>query len=250
VTVAVRPNRDGDRSGLRALADASTPRFYATLLHALHGPEEDGHRWKRTRVTVGPDGSVAGAVTLAHHSIHRGQYALVVGVRAEHRRQGLGRALVDEARRMRPPPSSSAGSTSRICSERSRPRGGTTQPGGASGAPRNPISGRLWAGGSVHELVASRRAQIEALCRRLGVRRLDLFGSALGDRFDEQASDIDVLVEFSGGPGFDHFGAYFALKDGLEEIFGRPVDVVSATAIRNPYFRDEVMRTREPLYAA
>ncbi len=102
----------------------------------------------------------------------------------------------------------------------------------------------------MHELVASRRAQIEALCRRVGVRRLDLFGSALGDRFDHDTSDIDVLVEFARGPGFDHFGAYFALKEGLEEIFGRPVDVVSATAIRNPYFRDGVMRSREPLYAA
>jgi predicted nucleotidyltransferase len=103
---------------------------------------------------------------------------------------------------------------------------------------------------TVHEVVASKRAQIEALCRRLGVRGLDVFGSALGERFDAETSDVDVLVEFSRGPGFDYFEAYFALKDGLEEILGRPVDLVSATGIRNPYFRDEVMRTREPLYAA
>ncbi len=51
-------------------------------------------------------------------------------------------------------------------------------------------------------------------------------------------------------PGFDYFGAYFTLKEGLEEIFGRQGDVVSVTSIRNPYFRDEVMRTRELVYAA
>jgi len=102
----------------------------------------------------------------------------------------------------------------------------------------------------VHELIASKRAEIEALCRRVGVRRLDLFGSALDDRFDEETSDIDVLVEFARTPGFDSVEGYFALKDGLERIFGRPVDVVSVTGIRNPYFRDEVMRTRELLYAA
>ena len=102
----------------------------------------------------------------------------------------------------------------------------------------------------MHELIASKRAEIQALCRRLGVRRLDLFGSALGDRFDEETSDIDVLVEFARKPGFDYVDAYFALKEGLEDIFGRPVDVVSVTGIRNPYFRDEVMRTRELLYAA
>lgn len=99
-------------------------------------------------------------------------------------------------------------------------------------------------------MVASKRAEIDKLCRTVGVRRLDLFGSAVDGRFDEETSDVDVLVEFDRAPGFDYFGSYFALKDGLERILGRPVDVVSMTSIRNPYFRAEVMRTRELLYAA
>jgi hypothetical protein len=57
------------------------------------------------------------------------------------------------------------------------------------------------------------------------------------------------FAELVGGAGFDYFGTYFALKEGLEQILGRPVDVVTATSIRNPYFRDQVMRTRELLYA-
>jgi predicted nucleotidyltransferase len=61
---------------------------------------------------------------------------------------------------------------------------------------------------------------------------------------------VDVLVEFDVQPGFDYFGTYFDLKEGLEWILGYPVDVISATSIRNPYFRDRVMRTRETLYAA
>jgi predicted nucleotidyltransferase len=102
----------------------------------------------------------------------------------------------------------------------------------------------------VHEVVASRLAEIEALCRQLCVRRLDLFGSAAQGGFDVEASDVDVLAEFDDGPGFDYFGTYFTLKEGLERILGRPVDVVSVTSIRNPYFREQVMRTRELLYAA
>lgn len=101
----------------------------------------------------------------------------------------------------------------------------------------------------MHQVIASRRAEIEALCRVLGVRRLDVFGSAAHGPFREE-SDVDVLVEFAGGSGFDYFGTFFALKDGLEEILGRPVDVVSVTSIRNPYFQEQVMRTRELLYAA
>lgn len=102
----------------------------------------------------------------------------------------------------------------------------------------------------MHELIAQRRTEIEALCRRLRIRRLDLFGSAAEGSFDPDTSDVDVLVEFDVQPGFDYFGTYFDLKEGLERILGCPVDVVSATSIRNPYFRDRVMRTRETLYAA
>jgi len=102
----------------------------------------------------------------------------------------------------------------------------------------------------VHEVIAARLPEVEELCRALGVRRLDVFGSAVGDSFDPVSSDVDVLVEFDARPGFDHFGSYFALKEGLERIFGRPVDLVSGSGIRNPYFRRRVMETREQLYAA
>ncbi len=102
----------------------------------------------------------------------------------------------------------------------------------------------------MHEAIEVKRREIANLCRTLGVRRLDLFGSALGESFDVTASDVDVLVEFDVGPGFDYFGSYFALKEGLEGIFGRSVDVVVGRSIRNPYFREHVMQTRELVYAA
>jgi len=102
----------------------------------------------------------------------------------------------------------------------------------------------------MHASIESKRAEIERLCRELGVRRLDVFGSATGNYFDETSSDLDVLVEFDAGPGFDYYGAFFGLKEGLEAIVGRPVDVVTASAVENPYFRERVMRTKERLYAA
>ncbi|VBA60551.1 hypothetical protein LAUMK191_05579 [Mycobacterium attenuatum] len=100
---------------------------------------------------------------------------------------------------------------------------------------------------AVHAVVESKRLQIQALCRELSVRRLDVFGSAVSDSFNVDTSDIDVLAEFEAGPDFDH---YFALKEGLEEIIGRPVDVVTPSGLANPYFKQRVMQTREPIYAA
>jgi uncharacterized protein len=99
-------------------------------------------------------------------------------------------------------------------------------------------------------MIESRLVEIGALCRELGVRRLDLFGSAVGDSFDADTSDVDVLVEFENQPGLAHFDRYFSLKEGLEQILRRPVDLVVSASVRNPYFRERVMQTRETLYAA
>lgn len=101
----------------------------------------------------------------------------------------------------------------------------------------------------MHQMVEAHRREIEELCRALSVLRLDVFGSAVSGGFDD-ASDVDVLVEFDSGPGFDYFGAYFGLKEGLERTLGRPVDLVSVTSIRNPYFKQQVLDSRELLYAA
>lgn len=90
--------------------------------------------------------------------------------------------------------------------------------------------------------------EIADLCKRLRVRRLDLFGSATTSDFRAD-SDIDVLVQFErDGTGL--FDRYFELKERLEEIFGRSVDVVVEDAITNPYFKQGIERQRKNIYAA
>ena len=90
--------------------------------------------------------------------------------------------------------------------------------------------------------------EIAALCRRFRVRRLDLFGSAATGQARED-SDLDFLVEFE--PMAEGYAdAYFGLLEALQGMFGRPVDLVVISAIRNPYFRRSVENSREMLYAA
>lgn len=93
-------------------------------------------------------------------------------------------------------------------------------------------------------------AELQELCRRFRVLRLELFGSAAARRFQAEISDLDFLVEFepSAGPGYAD--RYFGLLESLEVLFGRPVDLVVASAIKNPYFRQSVDKTRTLLYAA
>lgn len=93
------------------------------------------------------------------------------------------------------------------------------------------------------------QATLEQLCRRFHVRRLSLFGSVATGHADAKSSDVDLLVEFLDGTT-ERFDAYFDLKEELERLLGRPVDLVSPKALENPYFAASVDRTRRDLYAA
>jgi len=91
---------------------------------------------------------------------------------------------------------------------------------------------------------------IAGLCRHHDVRRLALFGSAAREDFDPLRSDVDFLVDFEPMAPGSYADAYFGLLLDLERLLGRPVELVVASAIKNPYFRESVERTQALLYAA
>ena len=93
------------------------------------------------------------------------------------------------------------------------------------------------------------RDAIGDLCRKYGVLRLLVFGSAVTERFDDARSDVDFLVEFAEDLP-SRFDAYFGLKEELEALLRRPVDLVMPGALNNPYFAASALRRSEELYAA
>jgi predicted nucleotidyltransferase len=102
----------------------------------------------------------------------------------------------------------------------------------------------------VHALIEEQRATIAELCQRHRVRRLEVFGSgARGVDFDPQRSDVDFLVEFETAGGAPSLKTFFALRDELAAMLGRPVDLVMAGSLTNPFVKAEVERSREPVYA-
>jgi len=91
------------------------------------------------------------------------------------------------------------------------------------------------------------KPEIELICRALPIKRLGLFGSILTEEFGP-GSDVDVLVVFDSDETLDLFDKYFALKERLEYLFGRPVDLVIDKPFRNPIFRERVEKTRSVIY--
>ncbi len=92
------------------------------------------------------------------------------------------------------------------------------------------------------------QAVLEAFCRKWRIRELSRFGSALRDSFGPD-SDLDFLVSFEPETRLDLFDL-IEMRDELARTFGRPVDLVEKEALRNPWRRYEILKTREVIYAA
>jgi hypothetical protein len=90
--------------------------------------------------------------------------------------------------------------------------------------------------------------RLAEVCRKFDVETLEVFGSfATGVNFNDE-SDVDFLVEFVEGSDLDPVDKYFGLKDELEKLFCRSVDLVSVKVVRNPYFLREASRSRRLVY--
>ncbi|WP_428100549.1 nucleotidyltransferase family protein [Candidatus Rariloculus sp.] len=102
----------------------------------------------------------------------------------------------------------------------------------------------------MHAAIADKREDLAELCRRHGVARLEVFGSAArGADFEPETSDADFLVEFNRDSGLAPFDQYFELAEALRDTLGRPVDLVESGTVHNPYFRAAIDRSRELVYA-
>lgn len=103
----------------------------------------------------------------------------------------------------------------------------------------------------MHAVIADKKEELAALCRRYDVAKLEVFGSAArGEDFDPETSDADFLVEFRPTARPRTLHQYFDLKDALRDVLGRPVDLVEFGAVQNPYLRASINKSRELVYAS
>ena len=98
------------------------------------------------------------------------------------------------------------------------------------------------------DLVKQKRIGIAEHCRRLNVRRLEVFGSAVRGDFDPETSDIDFLVEFGEHEHLNKAKRYFDLGKSLMALFDRKVDLVVWRHFENPFFRASLEESKELVY--
>jgi len=91
--------------------------------------------------------------------------------------------------------------------------------------------------------------QLSKLCKKYGVVRLSVFGSALREDFSEK-SDLDFVVEFGPSNGFTASRQFFGFAEELEALYGRKVDLVERKGIKNPYFKESLEEQEVSVFAA
>lgn len=98
-------------------------------------------------------------------------------------------------------------------------------------------------------LVADNLDKIAALCRQYRIQKLELFGSATGEAWDSDTSDIDLIADL-GEYEVGVADRFLDFARALEALFGRKVDLLTPPMITNPYFRVAINKQRKTIYEA
>jgi uncharacterized protein len=101
----------------------------------------------------------------------------------------------------------------------------------------------------MQRLITDNIDKIKTLCMMHNVRSLFAFGSVCTDKFND-SSDIDLLISFMPMDFGDYADTYFVLADKFEDLFQRPVDLVTDKSLSNPYFIDSINQTKTLIYGS
>ena len=99
----------------------------------------------------------------------------------------------------------------------------------------------------MNSLIESNIQKIKALCAMYNVKSMFAFGSICSDKFNDE-SDVDLLISFQPMEFGDYADAYFELANKLEELFKRPVDLVTDKSLSNPFFIESVNKSKLLIY--
>lgn len=89
--------------------------------------------------------------------------------------------------------------------------------------------------------------QIQRLCENHKVKTLYSFGSINTPKFSTD-SDVDLMVDFAINDPIEYSDNYFDLKFELEKILNRSIDLLENKAIKNPFLRESIDRSKVLIY--
>ena len=97
------------------------------------------------------------------------------------------------------------------------------------------------------KLIGEHIGQIKLLCEKYHVSEMYVFGSVAKGNFSND-SDVDFLVEFHDVDPNEYFDNYMNLKESLENLLSKNVDLLEVQTIKNPVLKQSVDRTKIMIY--
>ena len=103
---------------------------------------------------------------------------------------------------------------------------------------------------TTHSVTTERSAEIAALCRELGVKRLEFVGAVTTAEFNPETDFVKIIVEFLPGAERPWMAEYSGLFEGLEALYGTEALSADGPALDDPEYREWVESTRTLIYEA
>lgn len=98
----------------------------------------------------------------------------------------------------------------------------------------------------LHDRLKVSEDAIVAFCQKWNIVEFALFGSVLRTDFRD---DIDVLVVF-GQPYDSSLSGWLKIREEIEAMFGRKVDLIQKKLLKNSYSRAEILRSHRVIYVS
>ncbi len=87
-----------------------------------------------------------------------------------------------------------------------------------------------------------------SLCKSHNVKNLYAFGSAVTENFNEDSSDIDLLIEIDNDDPIERGENLMNIWDKFEDFFQKKVDLLTNSSIKNPILRKNIDATKVLIY--
>lgn len=100
----------------------------------------------------------------------------------------------------------------------------------------------------MQESIQGRVAEFLSLCKSHHVKHIYAFGSSVTENFNEESSDIDLLIEIDSDDPITRGENLMSIWDKLEDFFQKKVDLLTASSIKNPILRDNIDKTKILIY--
>lgn len=100
----------------------------------------------------------------------------------------------------------------------------------------------------IKENIQAKLVEFTTLCKLYNVKNLYAFGSSTTDYFDEDSSDIDLLIDLEENDPLERGEKLLAIWDKFEGFFQRRVDLLTFSSIKNPILKKNIDSTKILIY--